>query len=232
MLKLLGAPRAVAGLSFDTTLDEISLHQSGCGDYHLHLVERGDKRRTEMEQYIADAYARVFGAALTRFYPSLVALHDREHRVLGAAGARSAADQPLFIEHYLPGRIEGLIAARAGPVCRDQVVEIGNLSISNVAVTYLFLAMLGEWLQAYDVQWLVFSLTSPLRRMLCRAGVPMIDLAPATLELAPVDGNDWGRYYDLKPRVTAVPAAEGLECFQNSFRTLSDGKHKRRSAHS
>lgn len=223
MLNLRGLPRAVAGLNLDHEARDAFLHESFCGDFHLHLVEQGAARRHEAERYIAEAYQRVFDAELQSFYPSLVTLHDKDHNVLGAVGARTAADeQDLFIEYYLDQRIECAIAAAAGPVCRDQIVEIGNMAIGNAATTYLFLALIGEWLQAHDIQWMVFSLTAPLRRMLQRSGVPLLELADSDPARAPADGNAWGRYYDLDPRVTAVPARQGLSRFRASYRRLHE----------
>jgi hypothetical protein len=222
MLNLIGHPHAVAGLDLDMEAGQFFLHVSLCGAFHLHLVEQGSVRRNEAEAYIAEAYANVFDADLKSFYPFLVTLHDREHNVLGAVGARSAADQSLYIENYLDQRVECAIAAQSGPVCRDQVVELGNLAIGNTASTYLFLAMIGEWLHQHEMQWIVFSLTAPLRRMLQRSEVPLLELARSERARAPVDGNAWGRYYELDPRVCAVPVNEGLSRFTASYRKLSD----------
>lgn len=197
-------------------------------DYRLALVPESAARREEVERFIAHAYGEAFGARLRRFYASIVVLEDGRERILGAVGARPAARRNLFCEHYLPGRVESMIAEQAGPVCRDQIVEIGNLAIGRAGVTHVFFTLLGQWLSDFDAQWLVFALTAPLRHMLHRAHVPVLDLAPAKPEHAPDDGNEWGCYYESQPRVCAVPTVAGLNCFQAFFRHRNGGTAQHR----
>jgi len=216
MSELQDLPQAVAGLSLERIDEETWLHESPCGQFHLHLVEAAARTRASVEKYIAEGYARVFGAKLSGFYPSIIVLHDQHERLLGALGLRSAQRQSLYLERYLTRPIECMIADHVGPTCRANIVEVGNLALSSVAQTYSIITLMGEWLQHYSIHWVTFSLTRSLRQMFKRAGVPIHDLGAAQPELACGDGNDWGRYYEHQPHVVAIPIRDGLARFRAS----------------
>jgi Thermostable hemolysin len=164
--KLTEKPRAVAGMTV-TGIDEDSrLYELQHFNYHLRLVEPAQPRRAEVQAFIADAYQRVFDADIRDFYPSLIALHRSDDQLQGAAGARHADGQHLFLEQYLDIPIEQAIRLFAGiDVGRTKVVELGNLSVARPALTYPFISLIGAWLQTYEIEWLVFALTRTLQRV-------------------------------------------------------------------
>ncbi len=219
MSELRDLPQVVAGLSLAHIDEETWLHESPCGHFHLHLIESTARSRASVENYIAEAYARAFEAKLSCFYPSIIVLHDEQEHLLGALGLRSARRQTLFLERYLRRPIECVIADHAGPTCRANIVEIGNLAISSVAQTYSMITLIGEWLRHYGIHWVTFSLTRSLRQMFQRAGVPVYDLGAARPERVSGDRNDWGSYYSYQPHVVAIPVRDGLARFQASRRT-------------
>jgi hypothetical protein len=185
------------------------------GRLHLSLVEPEREQRYEAQEFITRAYDRIFGAKLRSFYPSLITLHEDGWRLCGAAGARHADGQRLFLEQYLDCSAESAIAGQAGgEVSRRGIVEIGNLSVARPALTYPFMGMIGGWLQAYEVEWLVFALTRTLRRLFQRAGVDLIDLGAAEPRRLQEASDHWGDYYDHEPRVTAVRLSSGLAHFR------------------
>ncbi len=214
MRKLLESPRAVAGLTIENIDTDTRLFESEGGHFHLKLVEPGQQTRPGTQAFIADAYRRAFAAELKEFYPSLVALHDTGNGLEGAAGARYAQGQHLFLEQYLDRPIERLISREAGtPAAREGIVELGNLSVARPALTYPFISMIGGWLETYGVEWIVFSLTRTLQRLFARAGVELVDLGPAEpARLAP-STNHWGSYYAHQPRVMAARLTRGLVSF-------------------
>lgn len=226
MRKLLSNPRAVAGLSIKRIDEDTRLFELDDGEYYLQLVEPSGKYRVETQAFITQAYRRVFGAELRSFYPSLVALNGAAGQLCGAVAARYAEGQPLFVEQYLGRSIEREITQAAGTgVLRQSVVEIGSLSVIRPAMTYPFISMIGGWLQSYDVEWLVFSLTQTLRRLFERAGVEMLDLGPADPARLSSSENDWGSYYQHDPRVMAARLDSGLVSFHlhhpSPFRTAT-----------
>ena len=214
MRKLLSKPRAVAGLDLRKIDEDTRLYEMDGGSFHLRLVEPEGRRRLETQEFIAQAYHRVFRANLQSFYPSLIALHGESPLLCGAAGARYADGQELFLEQYLQSPVERLIenGARA-PVQRSSVVEIGSFSVRRPALTYPFISMIGGWLQTYGVEWLVFSLTGTLRHLFTRAGVELLDLGPAQSSRLAQSDNDWGSYYQHDPRVMAARLTSGLDSF-------------------
>lgn len=215
MRRLLVKPGAVAGMALDAIDADTRLYELQGGRLHLGLVEPGFERHCEATEFIARAYDRVFGARLRSFYPSLITLHEDGRRLCGVAGARHAEAQQMFLEQYLDQSAESAIAEQVGrAVPRRGIVEIGNLSVARPALTYPFMAMIGGWLQAYEVDWLVFALTRTLRRLFQRAGVELIDLGAAESQRLGLTENDWGSYYDHEPRVMAVCLSSGLAHFR------------------
>lgn len=222
MRKLLSKPRAVAGLPLSNIDEDTRLYELSHGGPHLRLVEAEGTGRLQAQEFIAQAYRRVFDAELQSFYPSLIALYGEDGALCGAAGARYAEQQDLFLEQYLSLPVEHLIAEQAGEhIHRNSVVEFGNLSVARPAMTYPFMNMVGGWLLTYGVEWLVFALTRSLRALFQRAGVEMLDLGSAEpIRLAP-SPNRWGSYYEHDPRVTAVRLGRGLASFQHHHPRLN-----------
>jgi hypothetical protein len=71
-----------------------------------------DARRAEVERFIRAVFARRYGADVRHFAPTLISLQDRGE-IVAAAGYRSAAEAPLFLERYLPSPVEALLAPHA-----------------------------------------------------------------------------------------------------------------------
>ncbi|MEJ2535386.1 MAG: thermostable hemolysin [Gammaproteobacteria bacterium] len=214
MRKLLEHPRAVAGMSLERIHADTRVYESEGGDWSLHLVEASHANRDAAQAFIHDAYARVFDADVRDYFPSIITLKDRANGLRGAVGARYAFGQPLFLEQYLHGPVTDLISERTRtPVARDGVVELGNLSVTRPAMTYPFMSLLGGWLRDVGIEWLVFSLTATLRRLFERAGVTMVDLAPADPTRLQPSSTRWGAYYQHDPRIVAIELAGGLVRF-------------------
>jgi hypothetical protein len=168
----------------------------------LVIVPPSHPARIPVESGIAEAYHRVYGANLDTFATVLVAAFSGG-RPLAAAGLRLGGE-PFFSEVYLDRPIETLIGAIAGEdTARERIVEICNLAAMQPGTALPFLHGLIELCRNAGFEWAFFTATTPLRRLLARAGIDAIDLAPARRERI-ANPHAWGTYYEHCPRVVAV----------------------------
>jgi hypothetical protein len=166
------------------------------------LVPQSHPDRACVEAGIADAYRRVYGASLRAFAPVLVAAFDRGGPV-AAAGLRFGRE-PFFSEIYLDRPIESVIGAVAGKdPPRERIVEISSLAAMETGAASPFLHGIIDLCCGAGFEWAFFTATAPLRRLLTRAGILAVDLAPARQERI-ADPFSWGTYYNHRPRVVAV----------------------------
>ncbi|MET0282564.1 MAG: thermostable hemolysin [Steroidobacteraceae bacterium] len=167
----------------------------------VHAV--GDARRTEVEGFIRDVFARRYGADVRSFTPKLVTLQDRGE-IVAAAGYRSAAEAPLFLERYLPSPVEALLAseAEAQPE-RKNIVEVGHLAASRAGEGRRLISLIGPHLAAQDFTWVVGTITTELRHLFMRIGVTPLALGIADPAALGREAVQWGSYYDHRPVVLA-----------------------------
>jgi hypothetical protein len=167
----------------------------------VHAV--GDHGRAEVECFIREVFARRYGADVRHFTPTLVSLQDRGE-IVAAAGYRSAADAPLFLERYLSAPVETLLAPAAQErPARRGVVEVGHLAADRAGEGRRLIALLGAHLAAQDVQWVVGTITAELRHLFIRLGVTPLALGTAHAAALGEDAAHWGSYYEHEPVVLA-----------------------------
>jgi hypothetical protein len=124
-------------------------------------------------------------------------------RVECAAGIRFAR-QMLFAEHYLERPVETALRREAGEAIeRERIVEVCHLVAPRAGSALSFVRRLIDFVCAADADWAIFTATRPLRRLLARNRIAMIELACAERCRVPAAG-DWGSYFDHDPRVMAV----------------------------
>lgn len=171
---------------------------------------RDDPRRAEVEAFVRDIFARRYGAQVQQFAPVLVSLQDHGE-IVAAAGYRSAADAPLFLERYLPSPVEALLAAQAvAQPARRSVVEVGHLAASRSGEGRRLIALLGPHLAAQGFQWVVGTLTTELRQLFVRIGVTPLALGTADPAALGAEAAHWGSYYDHRPVVLAGHLGQAL----------------------
>jgi hypothetical protein len=159
-----------------------------------------------VRSFVDDTYRRAYGARGAAVFGDYLSTGDSRRAALGY---RRASAGPLFLEAYCDDPIEILVsAALSRTVCREAIVEIGNLAANNA---WSMIALWGE--AANDLggtsEVVVATLTAPLRRMFQRIGVPVHRLMAADpAKLGPV-AADWGSYYAQDPFICAGPIAEG-----------------------
>lgn len=216
--KLIDRPRAVSNISaVSISADEQRLGQIA-SRYQLRLIEPCEAGREDAQAFIHTAYRLAFNANLKTYYPSIVTLHNEagvtHPAILGAVGARSGLNQNLFLEQYLDASVQQMLTSMTGfAVQRERVVELGNLAVLRPALTYPFMSMLGSWLLEYQVEWLVFALTTKLRQLFLRAGLTLHELGQARESSLTNRDNDWGDYYQHDPRIVAVELAPAVARF-------------------
>ena len=187
--------------SFDD--DETSSPEAPSEAPELHVHAIGDPLRAEVEGFIHRLFAARYGADVQQFAPVLVSLRDRGE-IVAAAGYRSAADKPLFLERYLPAATETMLASQAeSPPERRTIVEVGHLAASRAGEGRRLIALMGPHLAAQGFVWVVGTITAELRHLFLRIGVTPLALGVADPAALGPDAVHWGSYYDHRPVVLA-----------------------------
>jgi hypothetical protein len=167
-----------------------------------HLVA-GSARREEAEAFIRKVFFRHYGAQVSTFAPNLMLL-EQDRRIVAAAGWRSAAASPLFLERYLDLPVERAMAHLAErPVQRERIVEVGNLATQKNGSSIPVILALAEHLDRLGHEWVVFTATSELVGIFSKLGLPLLALGPAEPTRLGAAAKQWGSYYDTRPVVVA-----------------------------
>lgn len=168
-------------------------------------------REDQIRRFVSTRFDQAFGATADPAYPAwqVRGASGRGASNAAALGYRSAADQRLFLEAYLDRPIEQAVSERLGrAVDRAEIVEIGCLaSTSPVALIHLWHDTATALGAGHAL--VVATVTATVRRLLGRAGVPLVEIARADPgRLA--DAARWGSYYDDDPRVCVGVIADGV----------------------
>ena len=170
---------------------------------HLMLLSPADKKRVQVEQFIAAGYARHFAARLVEFFPIILAVNEIETgRILGAVGLRYADDYLLFSEKYLNQSIESLIAEHeAKPIQREHIIEMGHFVVDQAHDLNAVIPLVAGFLKSLAVKWAVYTLSRPIKLAFQKFGIQLTHLQHAHKEALIHSKTDWGKYYDFKPAV-------------------------------
>ncbi len=184
----------------------------------LELLPTGTGGRAELEAFIHDTYARVYGADLREFMPLLIALRSAAGEPLAVMGLRSAAQERLFLEQYLDAPVDQVIHARSGcSVRRDRVVELGNLAVAHAGAARWMIVALNAFLRGAGVEWVVLTAVPALRNAFARVGIDLTELGQADGARLGAARARWGSYYDSKPVVLAGNVEQGFEHLQQAM---------------
>lgn len=149
-------------------------------------------------------YREVFGASVKAGYAEWMSRGQA-----AALGYRRAGSDPLFLESYLDEPVEAMASRAFGrAIERTAIVEIGNFAADNA------LAMVDLWGSAANdlgaaSEVAAATLTAPLRRMLQRIGLPLVEIASARPERLGPDARHWGSYFAQDPVICLGEIASG-----------------------
>jgi hypothetical protein len=180
-------------------------------DTGFELFEHVGADRALAEQFISQRFCESFGARVEAFMPRLYGMYDRDGKLRGALGLRSARHR-LFVEHYLDQPIERAITRRtARAVDRASIIEVGHLSGTFPGAMRTLIWLLTDHLQREGFEWVAFTGTAGLRNAFRRNGLFPIDMQPATAgKLPPEARAAWGSYYEHSPHVFVGRIQEGV----------------------
>jgi hypothetical protein len=183
----------------------------------VQLIDEQHARRSALETYIHDRFAREYGADINSFMPWLIALQT-EQQFQAAIGFRPAGQSALFLETYLRQAVEHVLAQITQlPVERDQIVEVGNLAATQAGSSASLFCALASFLDHCHYQWVVISATPTVQNVFSKLGIPLIALAEALPQALPAEQRGrWGSYYECHPVVMAVHVKTAHRCVQNS----------------
>ena len=193
-------------------LAPISASESGsCGPNRTHSDSLGTQLRilrpdhpdrAGLQRFIADSFARVYGASIVNFAEQLVGLPEAAGGWAAAAGYTLAAKTRLFVEHYLDQPVEQAIAAALGvAIERNQVVEVGNFAARSPGSARQVITCMTALLHQLGRTWVVFTSTRSLLNSFARLRIAPIVLAPADPMRLVDRGSSWGSYYATQPQV-------------------------------
>lgn len=178
--------------------------------FSVHFSQPGTKDRAEVERFISDIFHEAYGAKIRRFKPCLMSLRDRDNRLVAACGFRSAALEPLFLETYLDRPIEAVLSESTGlPVRRNDIIEVGNFSVTEPGMARYLIAAIIAQLHATSNQWAVFTAVPMVRNAFIKMDLtPVIIDNPDKSRLSEEEQAEWGSYYEQKPQIMAIQRVE------------------------
>ena len=185
----------------------------------LHLVKQnsGHECRSAVEKFIRERFFEHYGAHIQHFMPCLLALVDDDGILRGAAGLRSAASGPLFLERYLARPIEQEILLRNGRVLnRNEIVEVGNFGTLAPGSARVLIVALTDLLVAQGFRWICFTGTPMLINSFQRLGLSPLCVGQARPECLGDEVADWGTYYQTNPKVMVGEIMGGQQRLLNS----------------
>jgi Thermostable hemolysin len=167
------------------------------------VVALRDQCRAQVERLIRTIYWERFTAQPGLLPQTLVADVCGAGTVECAAGIRYS-NHGFFSEWYLNQPVEVALRFRTGRIAdRTRVIEVCNLVARRPGSSLPFVRSNIEFAEAADVDWAIFTATNPLRALLARSGLKMVELVRASRGRVP-NPEDWGSYYEHDPRVMAV----------------------------
>jgi hypothetical protein len=180
------------------------------------LHRAGSPARSDVENYIADVFAKAYDAQVTGFAPFLISM-SCAGSISAAAGIRPAAATPLFLEKYLDASIEQVLSHCYGiPVDRAEIFELGNLAALRPGVCQLIYLIMAGFLQRSGLRYAVFAGTRQVAKGVGKLGFCMETIVAADPARLGETATDWGSYYDNDPHVMVLDLQKSM----NVLRTL------------
>lgn len=179
-----------------------STEQSGSmAQFDFHI--KNSPCRRSLEAYIAEKYRSVHSADISHFMPILLQMSVSGRRQ-AALGLTPGQYDPLFLEQYLELPAQQHIAALAkGPIDRYSLIEVGNLVVTRRGTGLLLFIVMALSAAGAGYQWLLFTATDEVVKLIRRLGFEPQFLAQADPDRVAGGAQNWGDYYRHCPRVMA-----------------------------
>jgi hypothetical protein len=215
------------------------MFQSGV-DNHSRLVREGDRSNTEvdlftqecagrgaLEHYISKKYLQVHDAHINECLPILVGIRDKAEP-LAAFGLRPGHYRPMFLEQYLDSPIEQQVASISKhPIDRCSLIEIGNMAITRKGYGPLAMVVLAMSLAEAGYEWMVFTITEQVEKLMKRLGFEPHYLAGADPSRLQGEPSIWGSYYNNNPRVMVGNIRTAVDIITQSSRLSAIANEQR-----
>ena len=172
--------------------------------------------RNQLEAYIAERYEQAHKASISKFMPILLEM-TKEGESQVALGLRPGHYRPMFLEQYLDSPIEQQIAKLTKqPIDRCSLIEVGNLVVSHRRAGLLLFVILGKLVAEAGFEWLIFTVTGEVERLMRSLGFDPQYLVAADPTRVKGGTENWGFYYDNNPRVMAISSEKAVSVMKNS----------------
>jgi hypothetical protein len=165
-----------------------------------------EPERARVEDFIKGIYKDRYNANIEVSYPILMSVRNDAGDILAAVGFRYAADEKLFLEQYTNQLIENILRCQ-----RNRIVEIGNLASAGQGASVFLFAALASYLNNRNILYAAITGTDFLHRHFERTGLKPQKICDADIGAVLQDGQNWGTYYDTKPRVLVGQVDMGVK---------------------
>jgi hypothetical protein len=168
--------------------------------------------------HIICSYKQAFSAD-NRTRPSRLVITTTRSGDVACATSISCHSEGFFSQQYLDAPVSQLLAGQTGlDVPPEAILEVGGLACTSPFAAYPTLRSVFQWGRERGIGWGIFTATTEVRRLIQRARITPIMLAPAQAGRVQ-DPAQWGDYYEHDPWVCAfrdlgqatdapIPAAE------------------------
>lgn len=166
----------------------------------------------EIKGFIEDVFYRFYRARISVNFPKIMALTNRNDKLISAVGIRNAADNDLFLEQYLDKKIEEILSEIThSKVERSEIVEIGSLASNKKNAARCLYVALAAYLKNEGYKYAVMTGTDYLKKYFEKSGLKPIIIVKADRERLKNKEVDWGTYYESNPKVMMLDVANGYK---------------------
>jgi hypothetical protein len=162
------------------------------------IINRFDKNRFQVEEFIKIKYQQIFNAKVEKFPGILVAIFDKND-VKAACGLRTELDG-FFSQLYLSDDIEDIIHSYFPDSKKPKILEIVNLVSNSPLASLKMTKELNKFCLDKSYQYAFFTATKPLVKFLNHTGLDLIKIGKADINKVS-NSSKWGSYYENDPQV-------------------------------
>ncbi len=179
----------------------------------MDVFSEGSLGREKVAAFIEDGFRKSFGANISVNMPFLLSVS--EGKLKAALGIRSATSE-LFIEQYLDKPIDRHNFFLAKDISRNEIAEIGSLYSNFNRFTIPLFLVAAVSLFCLDFRFVTFAGTSKVLNLLSKAGVGYEYICDASSKNLLPSTDEWGSYYESKPKVVVVSLAQVMQVIENN----------------